>query len=292
MDLTRPLPPTALFPLFRKLYDLTTDELNQHETLLLGSRCTSRIDREYADKTGARLTYGEVLPDGVEKMLDARHLDAERAKTLVDLGCGIGKLVIQAFLNYPSLQYVLGVELSPSRVRVAIDATRRLAQLYGFRIDSESEMGITVSEPGARPGKRRVLEIRQSDLFKTHEAFEADIVVAQVDVFDTNNAEARKRFCDFLAQLKPGSRVMTYHDLQSMYDRAGYISPFDRITRDERCNTTWCAFDFSFGLRRPGPLEVASPYADSLSPSTVRCGEGIEPMSTRGRVGSTSGYRG
>jgi len=39
------------------------------------------------------------------------------------------------------------------------------------------------------------------------------------------------RFCDFLAQLKPGSRVMTYHDLQSMYDRAGYISPFDRITR-------------------------------------------------------------
>jgi len=55
-------------------------------------------------------------------------------------------------------------------------------------------MGITVSEPGARPGKRRVLEIRQSDLFKTHEAFEADIVVAQVDVFDTNNAEARKRW--------------------------------------------------------------------------------------------------
>jgi hypothetical protein len=66
-------------------------------------------------------SYGELLPEGVTRMsllhvarkslfpfrFDAKHLDAAHATSLVDLGAGVGKLVLQAFLQFPNLQSVV-----------------------------------------------------------------------------------------------------------------------------------------------------------------------------------------
>ena len=52
------------------------------------------------------LLFGEVLPDGVSKMLDSDHLDASNATVLYDLGMGCGRLCMQAFLEYPNLDLV------------------------------------------------------------------------------------------------------------------------------------------------------------------------------------------
>ncbi len=62
--------------------------------------------------SGSSLLYGEVLPSGVTKLLDSIHLDASRAHVLYDLGCGIGKLAVQAWLQWPHLTKVVGVEVS------------------------------------------------------------------------------------------------------------------------------------------------------------------------------------
>lgn len=59
--------------------------------------------------------YGELLPRGVNKALGSKHLNAASARTLFDLGMGIGKVVIQAFLQYRNLEFVYGVELSAGR---------------------------------------------------------------------------------------------------------------------------------------------------------------------------------
>lgn len=66
-----------------------------HITLPAGHECVTQQDISLADECKSSLLYGEVLPDGVAKMLDADHLDAANATCLVDLGAGTGKLALQ-----------------------------------------------------------------------------------------------------------------------------------------------------------------------------------------------------
>lgn len=43
---------------------------------------------------------------------------------------GLGKLLLQAFLQFPNLRHCVGVEVSPSRFAVAETAALGLAQLF------------------------------------------------------------------------------------------------------------------------------------------------------------------
>lgn len=54
---------------------------------------------------------GEILFDGVSRILDSAHLDAANARTLYDLGSGCGRLCVQAFLQFTNLETVIGVEV-------------------------------------------------------------------------------------------------------------------------------------------------------------------------------------
>jgi len=59
--------------------------------------------------------------------MDEWHLNASRARSLVDLGCGTGKVCMQAFLEHQSLQDLFGVEISKPRYDIAEAAFLRLA---------------------------------------------------------------------------------------------------------------------------------------------------------------------
>jgi len=80
-----------------------------------GHLCLSDDDKDYSKSLKGSLLYGELLPRGVNKALGSKHLNASSARTLFDLGMGIGKVVIQAFLQYRNLEFVYGVELSAGR---------------------------------------------------------------------------------------------------------------------------------------------------------------------------------
>lgn len=62
-------------------------------------------------------TYGEVTPAGARQIFHAMKIDIDGEDvSFLDLGCGVGKLVVQAFLEYPRVVRATGVELSRSRV--------------------------------------------------------------------------------------------------------------------------------------------------------------------------------
>lgn len=65
----------------------------------VGREIVGDRDAELAARERASLLYGEFVPDGVARVLDARHLAANdretRPGTLVDLGMGLGKLAFQ-----------------------------------------------------------------------------------------------------------------------------------------------------------------------------------------------------
>jgi hypothetical protein len=98
-----------------------------------GHYCITPDDKATATLSCSSLLYGEVLPAGITKLLSSDYLGACRAQVLFDLGMGVGKFVLQAFLQYPNLKYVCGVELAASRYHIAEQALLRMASLQVSR---------------------------------------------------------------------------------------------------------------------------------------------------------------
>jgi hypothetical protein len=69
-------------------------------------------DSARAENTGSSLAFGEILPESVSVIFDTNHLNGTEADTFVDLGSGYGKVVVQAYLEHPTLKKAVGVELT------------------------------------------------------------------------------------------------------------------------------------------------------------------------------------
>jgi len=131
----------------------------------------------------AKLTFGEILHSGVSKMLD--NLGASKKKSLQDLGCGPAKVMLQAFLMYPNLTDVTGVELAKGRYLLAEKNFRELV-LHGYQgreffISEYIElktMRVTELTPDRNPG------MTAKDGFKVGD---------RVDFFDENIPEKIKQ---------------------------------------------------------------------------------------------------
>jgi hypothetical protein len=128
-----------------------------HRTL--GHLCVTDEDRKHANSTRGSLLYGELLPRGVNRALDSKHLNAlkQGQQSLLDLGMGTGKVVLQVFLQCPNLNFVYGVELSSARFRVAQAAALQLVDTE--KMDDGTGLMINRFEV-VEHIKDRVLQIR------------------------------------------------------------------------------------------------------------------------------------
>ena len=99
-----------------------------------GHNCLTSHDVQAALRAGgANLMYGELLPAGLCKMLDAQHLSVPlktEASTggvelVLELGMGTGKIAMQVWLER-AVQMVIGVELAASRTVVGVEAMHSL----------------------------------------------------------------------------------------------------------------------------------------------------------------------
>ena len=149
---------------------------------------------------------------------------------------GTGKAAILAFLSFPNLSKVLGIELAESRFRIARDALRRLAAAAApagrFRVVEEREKRNEVPIKGASPPSpppvssvtlvedvtERALEIRCGDLFEGVAADE----LARCEVALLNTcfpASCYSRLGNLLAcrLSHPRCRTVLYHDIRHLF---------------------------------------------------------------------------
>ena len=139
-----------------------------HKTL--GHVCVTDDDRKKGDR-GSRESVVSYSAAGTgSHSLDARHLDAARASSVYDLGCGTGKVALQAFLQFPNLKRVYGVELSLARFHVAERALLALAA----RDDCDAH--VTRREPGSSievTTADRTLIVEHGNLMRTRDVGDA-----------------------------------------------------------------------------------------------------------------------
>jgi len=189
---------------------------------LEGHKCITSVDKRLEREAGGSLLYGEVLPEGVARLLDDDHLSVRTAKVLYDFGMGTGKLCLQVFLEYPHLDQVVGIEISPSRYKIGAQALRRLAQRRGFALLADNEHRCKVLQ--LLGNRRRILEFRCGDAFATlaersehdpHVSFvgAADIILLNTDFPESCHAS----ICELLFRMALGARTASYGDLRKMY---------------------------------------------------------------------------
>jgi len=123
-------------------------------------------DTQKVTQAGGNPTYGEVTPGAVNKLKDEFKFSSQ--DTLYDLGCGVGKLLSQAFIETP-IKTCIGVELSAGRVKNAHGAKKRLDHIVKHKshvLEPEVHQNLTA--------KNRKLEFRHEDITKINwrEAFD------------------------------------------------------------------------------------------------------------------------
>uniref|UniRef100_A0A6U4GL22 C2H2-type domain-containing protein n=1 Tax=Phaeomonas parva TaxID=124430 RepID=A0A6U4GL22_9STRA len=201
-----------------------------------GHVCITMNDKEQANAAYSCLLYGELLPRGVNKALSPARLHAKTRTTLIDLGMGTGKICIQAFLQYPNLTFVYGVELAESRYEIAVNAARSLCKLFptSYEITTDERTRIVVT---SMDGKARKLEFELGSMFDTPHVATADIVLLETDVLTSCHEET----CNMLRKMPPISMLLSYLDLEMMWDSDDYPFVQHRENRDltDRYPTSW-----------------------------------------------------
>ena len=99
-------------------------------TVSEGHKVVNSKDKSNARGQGAKLTFGEVLDCGVNRML--HNLGAAHKSSFHDLGMGPGKMLIQTYLKYDNLTRCMGVELAKGRYDLGEQNMRTLLKM-GWR---------------------------------------------------------------------------------------------------------------------------------------------------------------
>lgn len=79
-------------------------------------------ERKKIEDAGGNSTYGEIVPESLDQILS--YLQLKSDDLFIDLGSGVGKVVIQTGLSTPAK--AMGYELSPSRYQLAQEIKQAL----------------------------------------------------------------------------------------------------------------------------------------------------------------------
>lgn len=134
---------------------------------------------------GGAPTYGEILHESLQFILDAIPEELKVNGKFVDLGSGIGKTCFQAYFDYP-FKDVVGIELSTKRFDGAMDV-------------------YTIVKERGLLDKKRKLKFINGDFTKV--SFKGATVVYMCSTCYSN--ELMDTLAAKLAKLKPGIQVIS-----------------------------------------------------------------------------------
>ena len=87
-------------------------------------------DVHLAKRKDISMLYGELTAAGLNRAMNNTHLMGDSAEVIFDFGMGVGKVIVQSFLQYRNVKYALGVELSTGRFERAVEAVKKIVELH------------------------------------------------------------------------------------------------------------------------------------------------------------------
>lgn len=237
------------------------------------------IESAQASRAGTQLTYGEITSHGLSKLLGPRGMDiaslhgGSGPRNLLELGSGRGRLALQAFLQYPSLHSVIGIELVSSRHKNGVDALARLCDTASFaeRFKVEvlpADFELTGLEAEHLPEVERARARLSEDLSEGSRSLElrlgdflelpladlegADVILLEVVMPPGPGRDAAHlRLCERLeAHCKHGCVVASYENLHEIWKSLPDGAPACPFHKLELCKggyaTSWSPSGHNF----------------------------------------------
>lgn len=118
----------------------TLDELYQ---AYLGTVYEKVAPRDLSLGSSGSLTYGEMLYPSVKKLL--KKIDFSSTPVFLDLGSGLGKFVLQAFMQ-TSLLKVIGIEFRADLSEQSSEAIRLIRQAFPLFWEKNRELKVVTGD--------------------------------------------------------------------------------------------------------------------------------------------------
>lgn len=217
---------------------------------IAAAKCCTASEKSDAKESGLSLLYGELLPDGVSKVLLPSQLGGALPGTnsvVLELGAGSGKVALQTFLQCPNIRTVMGVELVSSRFAISESALERLAGALPNRFAiCQHKRGESICAEEANTGRR--IEFHCADFFSKG----LDETVEHCDaIYFAVHIPCRlfRQLCQRLAQVKDGCRLFSYHSLDSIWwvdEPCPFLQVEANVPETDTFSTSWSPQGFRF----------------------------------------------
>ena len=205
-------------------------------------------DRAVMNKVHASPMFGEITDAGLVALMSKDRLDGGRARVLYDLGSGRGRAAMHAFLTFPKLVHVVGIELSDTRAAISETAITKLHNLFCAKFGPNATHFETVDNTLGKVSclttiNERVLEFAHGNILdvRGEHLARADIILLQTNI----PQECRGGVKALLEYACLGCRLLTYNDMHEFVDEKCW-----QLRKDGRpmIPTTWSAKGHSFYL--------------------------------------------
>ena len=204
------------------------------------------VKRRSLAATSYNPLYGEITRVGLNMLFQRLYSEINERygliirdlESLADLGCGIGKLVVAAFLFYGHLKRVHGIELSRGRFDEARNTVKNLAM---FLLDgkdkvkysltcSQDEISLTCNE--------RTLTLTFGNLFDVAK-MDMTLYIADFAFDRTREMENVRAFVAFILKTKPGTYFLMYEALGDRLQKQLKQDELLETLKFPRIKTTW-----------------------------------------------------
>lgn len=163
-------------------YHIPSDESDNLDELMgkmMGKRpstygeITELGARQLFHYMGLRTVFSSTSKADNDGTKEDYHVATNEEVTFVDLGCGSGKLLVQAYMELPSASRISGIELSSSRYNIAARAWDELKkEAKDIKNDNDQNLGQARVDT--------IMDIREGDLFQMDLSRATHIYVASL----------------------------------------------------------------------------------------------------------------
>jgi hypothetical protein len=185
-------------------------------------------ERESAVESNVSLMYGEISDVGVRTLLTV--MNVSKAKRVLDMGSGRGCVVLQAFLEWPHLTHVTGIEFNTMRASIASEALHRLHLSFQSEHANDPNVHSNIEESKCDSGLltklvqnnysgvhpvERTLELINGNMLDIPPSYieSADIIIMQTNVLFACNESVTR----VLERARKGTRLLTYRPITELY---------------------------------------------------------------------------
>lgn len=170
----------------------------------------SEEERAEISAVGSSPVYGEIIFESMAYLL--QELAPTNQDVFYDLGCGLGRFVVQAFLMSDVCKSV-GIELSKTRFEQAYNVLDKTRAIYKNCFSFDNSLNTILNKQTKKKIKNKTINFLNEDILEVDFSDATILYIA----LTLNSDEFKNKLNEKIVQLDDGLRVLSLHLLEHQH---------------------------------------------------------------------------